>query len=398
MVPEKQAESLLEGLVAIPSLSGQETQASNWLVGEMDRLGYERAYVDEAGNAVGEIGPKDAKKCIVLLGHIDTVPGRIPVQRIEKPDGACLYGRGTVDAKGPLANFVLSGANARQKQPRGVRLLVVGAVEEEAATSKGARSIRDRLDGSSQSRPLYCVIGEPSGAFTINRGYRGRVIIRLKGLQPTAHNAGPSREIAELAADYWQWLSGILAIANRGKKRLFDQASPSLRELQTRLWKSESNQVECMIGIRLPLHFNLTALMQASQEWLAKQIGTSGGQSMPAVGPDNPQSFLLANPTMKIHVSFSGVEPAWQTPKRNHLCRSLQGAIRKETGYKARFSVKTGTCDMNVLGPAWECPMVAYGPGDSLLDHTPEEHISLQEFHASNRILTQALQELYSCI
>jgi len=42
--------------------------------------------------------------------------------------------------------------------------------------------------------------------------------------------------------------------------------------------------------------------------------------------------------------------------------------------------------------------MVAYGPGDSLLDHTPEEYISFTEFHASTRILTRALRTLYATL
>ena len=49
---------------------------------------------------------------IVLLGHIDTVPGEIPV-RVE--DGV-LHGRGSVDAKGPLATFVAAAAEATGDQ------------------------------------------------------------------------------------------------------------------------------------------------------------------------------------------------------------------------------------------------------------------------------------------
>src|SRR5947207_10534452 len=93
------AVELVRGLVAIKSLSRQEAEASKWLADQMQRIGYERAFVDEAGNAVGELGDPSAARTIVLLGHIDTVPGNIPV-RIE---GDLLYGRGSVDAKGPLA-------------------------------------------------------------------------------------------------------------------------------------------------------------------------------------------------------------------------------------------------------------------------------------------------------
>src|SRR5436305_964923 len=119
---------LVRGLVEIPSVSRQEGEAVEWLVARMAERGF-RASVDDAGNALGEIGA--GPRHVVLLGHIDTVPGEIPV-RIE--DGE-LVGRGAVDAKGPLAAFV---AAATERVP-GVRVTVIGAVEEESPTSKGAR-------------------------------------------------------------------------------------------------------------------------------------------------------------------------------------------------------------------------------------------------------------------
>src|SRR4030095_8874960 len=108
-----------------------------------------RASIDEAGNACGERGEPDAPHTLVLLGHIDTVPGEIQV-RVE--DGK-LYGRGSVDAKGSLCAFTDAAANAMI--PSAWRVIVVGAVEEETATSKGAHFVRDSL------RPDMCIIGEP---------------------------------------------------------------------------------------------------------------------------------------------------------------------------------------------------------------------------------------------
>ena len=60
--------------------------------------------------------------------------------------------------------------------------------------------------------------------------------------------------------------------------------------------------------------------------------------------------------------------------KSNPLVASFLRSIRREDG-NPRFKLKTGTSDMNVVGPVWDCPMLAYGPGDSSLDHTPEEHV-----------------------
>ena len=82
----EQAIELVRGLVAIPSLSRHEGAAARWLAGQMAAAGYDRAFVDEAGNAVGELGAPDAPRVIVLLGHIDTVPGNIPVRIAPSPE------------------------------------------------------------------------------------------------------------------------------------------------------------------------------------------------------------------------------------------------------------------------------------------------------------------------
>jgi LysW-gamma-L-lysine carboxypeptidase len=49
---------------------------------------------------------------------------------------------------------------------------------------------------------------------------------------------------------------------------------------------------------------------------------------------------------------------------------------------------------MNTVGPIWGCPVVAYGPGDSDLDHTPGENIVIPEYERSIEILTGVLQAL----
>ena len=186
---------LLHSLLEIPSLSGQEAAASAFLAGWMAEHGMQ-AFVDAAGNAVGILdgGPGvdgQAPQDIVLLGHIDTVGGDVPV-RIE--DGK-LYGRGAVDAKGPLAAFAAAAAQVGP-QP-GWRIIVVGAVEEEAATSKGARF------AATQYRPALCVIGEPSGWNRVTLGYKGRLLAHVTVQQAMAHTAGPDASVCEVAVDLW---------------------------------------------------------------------------------------------------------------------------------------------------------------------------------------------------
>jgi LysW-gamma-L-lysine carboxypeptidase len=48
---------------------------------------------------------------------------------------------------------------------------------------------------------------------------------------------------------------------------------------------------------------------------------------------------------------------------------------------------------MNLVAPVWQCPTLAYGPGDSALDHTPQEHILVSEYQRAVRILAKVLQD-----
>ena len=49
---------------------------------------------------------------------------------------------------------------------------------------------------------------------------------------------------------------------------------------------------------------------------------------------------------------------------------------------------------MNIVGPAWGCPIVAYGPGDSQLDHTPDERIVIEEYLQAIEILQTVLETI----
>jgi [amino group carrier protein]-lysine/ornithine hydrolase len=390
------AVSLLEGLVGIPSPSRHEARASHWLAGQMRALGFDRAGVDEAGNAVGEIGPPDARRTVVLLGHIDTVAGTIPVRIESTADGDVLYGRGSVDAKGPLATFVTAAARAgsRWAQDANLRVVVVGAVEEEAATSKGARFIAARFDGSAEPVPAACVIGEPSHWHRVTLGYKGRLLLDLLATQPMAHTAGPDASVASVVVDLWNWVTAHAAHINTGRDRPFDQLSPSLRRFITATTETMNDTVDAQVAWRLPMGLDAPELMAALVAW--------GAGHLHAPLPSFDATDVIAGRPVTLHggrtqltLQFRGWEPAWRADRQNALVRSFLTAIRSvDATAQPGFLVKTGTSDMNVVGPLWQCPIVAYGPGDSALDHTPHEHVSLDEYWRAITVMEAMLRTL----
>jgi len=342
----------------IYSPSYKEQAVAEFLVTQMRELGFREAYVDAAGNAVGEIGANatQASKTIVLLGHIDTVEGFIPVRIAE--DGDTIYGRGSADAKGPFGSFLL-GAAALINQPEllaGKRIVVVGAVEEEAASSKGARYAQH------QYKPDCCIIGEPSGWNYITLGYKGRLLVDYSLSRDTKHTAADGPSVCEEAVDFWNKLKAYSVEFNEGKK-VFETIQPSLRQFNSEA-DGFQETARFRLGLRLPLGFPMKELKALLEEWRGDAA-----------------------------LELSGEEVAVRGEKNTPLVRAFLSAIRAEGGQPG-FKVKTGTCDMNVLGPAWGCPILAYGPGDSSLDHTPNEHASLAEFERGVRVISRVLAEL----
>jgi [amino group carrier protein]-lysine/ornithine hydrolase len=382
VIDRASAIELLRGLVAIRSLSHHESEAAHWLVAEMKRASYERAFVDEAGNAVGELGAPDAARTIVLLGHIDTVPGDIPVRIEAAAAGEVLYGRGSVDAKGPLATFVAAAArlDAAWARDANIRVVVVGAVEEEAATSKGARFIAARFNGRREPIPDACVIGEPSHWHRVTLGYKGRLLLDLTADQAMAHTAGPDASLASVVVDIWNWVAAHASALNATREKAFDQLSPSLRGFITSTNADMHDRVDAQIAWRLPLGFDIDGFVAELLRWTSTHIGSSAPSVAPlaAIGGEHVR---MAGQRTTVEFRFRGWEQPWRAERNNPLVRSFLSAVRAaDTNLQPSFVFKTGTSDMNVVGPVWGCPIVAYGPGDSALDHTPTEHLSLDEY------------------
>jgi len=85
--------------------------------------------------------------------------------------------------------------------------------------------------------------------------------------------------------------------------------------------------------------------------------------------------------------------PAWACEKNTQLVRSFLSGIRSQVG-EPRFVYKTGTADLNIVAPAWKCPAVVYGPGDSALDHAPDEHIEFADYARAVAVLSDVLGRL----
>ena len=354
--------SLLQYMLTIPSYSRQESALAHYLVEQAQLLGL-HSYVDDVGNWIASTHPFEeytGPQPIILLGHMDTVSGYIPV-RIQ--DGV-LFGRGAVDAKGPLAVFLCAiGRLARSTHASSFQhpIVVIGAVEEESATSRGARAVVERY------QPFACVIGEPSGSQAVTIGYKGRLLLDYCITRPSHHSAGSQQNANEVAVMFWNRVYQHAVEYNKqnAANSTFAALMPSLRSISTNQDGFE-DQAQLRIGFRLPPGYDIAALRAQLELWADED---------------------------EAHIIFSGEEMAFQTMRTTPISRAFISAIRTIGGQPV-FKHKTGTSDMNVVGPTWGQNIVAYGPGDSHLDHTPQEHIPITEYKQAIDILELVLKEL----
>jgi [amino group carrier protein]-lysine/ornithine hydrolase len=349
-------EELLIQTVSIPSVSGSEAQVAQCLVGAMREMGFSSAHLDEAGNGVGARGTGPVQ--VVLLGHIDTVPGDIPV-RLE--DGK-LYGRGSVDAKGSFCTFVAAVSKLSSAALEKATFTCIGAVEEEAPSSKGANFVKTRYS------PDFVLIGEPSGWDALTLGYKGRLVVHTTVEKDNFHSAGEGRSSGDLLIDFIS---------------------------SARIWADAWNAAQGEVGIFFQVQLTVQNLETHSDGLVQGSSATLGLRLPPALSPLEAESLLteVGKGLEGLTLEFGGYETPYRGEKDNALTRALRVAIRSSGG-NPRFKLKTGTSDMNVVAEHWTGPMVAYGPGDSSLDHTPNEHLELAEFERAVGVLTEALERL----
>lgn len=341
---DEDARELLTDLVKIPSPTGEEDACADRLVAFFERHGRE-AFRDAVGNVRAP-----ADDSVLLTSHIDTVPGDIPV-RAETDDGTeVLWGRGSVDAKGPLAAMAVATVRT------GVSF--VGVVGEEI-DSTGARHLVETRDA-----PDTVVNGEPSGWDGITLGYRGLLAGTYVATSESGHTSRPENNAIEDAMEWWNRVHRTVADDSEEWTPVFERVTPKPIDIEGGT-SEDGLSVEATMDVQFRVPPQLT--VDEVREMADGELNGGTVRWYDEVSP------VMTNP-------------------RTPLASAFRGAIRRAGG-EPRLLRKTGTSDMNVY-QAWDCPMVTYGPGNSDLDHAPDERLSLPEFDRSVAVLQDGVSRL----
>lgn len=361
----------LQNLVRAKGLSGKEEPAANLIENEMKTLGYDEVRTDRFGNVIGVIGDRSPK--VMLEGHMDTVEeGDLtnwdyPPFSAEIHDGN-MYGRGTVDMKGPLSSMIYGAINARDSiREANAGVMVACVVHEE--TMEGA-AIEQLISRSTV--PDIVVLGEPSG-LNICIGHRGRAVFDVQVKGETAHASMP-----HLGKNAVLDLIDVIEVL-RNKELGTDPAlgDETLALIDVSCKPGDGPIIPDQATARLDFRIGRNTTEEDLTKWIQKAIDEVSGVKGKA---ELMEKILRCYTGEELSARF--FFPAWYLADEKIVDR-----MKTSLSFISGVEVTTwefSTDGVYTAGRA-DIPSVGFGPGEESLAHQPNEHLSLEELELATR-------------
>lgn len=358
---EEEVQLLLDTL-KIYSPSENEGELASFLLKKMrDELGFQKTRLDSAGNVIGEAG--EGKTHVLLCGHMDTVPGELPV----KLEGGRLFGRGAVDAKSALCAMVVAASRLKSKR---LKVTFAGATREEG-DSLGIETVIGT--GGDYD---FAILGEPAGASRVTVGYRGRIEMQVITATSGGHAASPwaHPSAVEEALRLLERIKGYEKAHTQGENH-FRSLSVALTLINGGNYSNVMPTSCAMtLDVRVPVGMRCEAVM-SDIKGIAERYERERG-------------------VVRVELSFEKPTQPYESDSNSLIVRSFQRSIIKNLGEKPALTHKTGTGDMNTLAERMKIPCATYGPGDSRLAHTDREYVDVKDYLDSIKVLTGVFTEL----
>ncbi len=357
----------LREIIALPSPSGEEGRAAARAVEEMKSLGFDRAFVDGIGNAVGVIG--SGRPAILFDAHLDTVSIRERERWEFDPylgrfDGERVYGRGAAENKGALAAIIYGVRAMREAGILPGTVYVTGTAFEEDCDGLGLWYALARTG----LEPDAVVIGKFS-ELKIMRGQRGRMEITITVPGRTCHASTPEQGANAIYAAL-PLLAGIEKLNRRLKKDRF-LGKGTVAATQVTVKSPGFNRLPEELTVSVDRRLTAGEDRELALAQLAALPGAAG-TAIAVRTYEKPASTGLVERVEKYF-------PGWSVPAGARVIRAAAGAFRAATGRRPvidRWTVSSnGVASGGLLG----IPTVGFGPGEARYIHGYEDRVAVAD-------------------
>jgi len=370
-------------LVQTPSRSGEEGDVAVLIRDEMGRLGFDEAWIDEAGNAVGRLdgGPGTP---LMFNGHMDHVdagdPGHWPYPPFggEIHDGD-LWGRGTADMKGALAAMVYAVGLVKKLGTAPPGHLYVSAVVQEEVGGLGARHIAATLP------PMYVVVGEASGN-QLRRGHRGRVELLARFEGRSVHASMPDLGVNPhfSVARFLQGLRELpmLSVPDYGASTV----APTLVGSEPRGANITPSIIRLTLDWRNVPGEDPPAILGKLQDLLDRSL-EPGCLGVIETGSRELESYT------GLRMRYDDAFASFSTPLDHPWLVTARRTLEATLGRPVEVGVWRFATDGGYMAAAGST-ILGLGPGDDTLAHTVEERLPVDQLlEATVAYMALALQD-----
>ncbi|PLX15769.1 MAG: YgeY family selenium metabolism-linked hydrolase [Candidatus Muiribacterium halophilum] len=368
---------LVQKMIQTKSYSKQEEDQVKLLVKTMQNLGYDEAFTDALGNAIGKIGNGD--KVIFYDGHIDTVEVVDPANWQYPPFDAeihdnKIYGRGTVDEKSGVACMIYAGKIMKELGLLdGYTLYVIGSVMEEDCDGYCHIHIHDH----EKIEADYAVLAEPTN-MDVYRGHRGRMemIVKVKG--KAAHGAHCDRGDNAI----YKMASLVKEIEELHKRLKVDDF---LGKGSITISKIESTAPsQCSVSDSCTIYLDRRLTVGETKESAVQEI-----KDLPSYEKIGAKVEVLEY-DQKAWTGFRARQeayfPTWVLPEKHELVQAAKKAAdmfnKKETKISRWVFSTNGVATMG----RYNIPTIGFAPGREELAHSIEEYVEIDELITATQI------------
>jgi len=334
------------------------SEMRNLLVETLDDRGADPA-VDDAGNTLAtREGDADGPH-LVLNTHIDTVPPHVPFER----DGDVVRGRGSCDAKGPLAALLTAFFGADVEAGK----LTLAITPDEEVYSTGAAALDLGADGY--------IVGEPTGLDVCNAA-KGRFegTVTIEGI--AAHAAEPASGANAIRA-----ASPVLQAIESYDETVGPPEHDSLGRPTLEPTIIEGGEATNQIPAECRITVDRRSVPPETQQGFREQLEAHLQSWM-------PESLSLSFEYTERETPFL---EAFATPADSDVVAAMQDA---GAGEVRPFGAATEASYF-----AQHAPTVVFGPGvladdEGAVAHAEREYVRRSDVERAGEIVTAAVEQL----
>jgi acetylornithine deacetylase/succinyl-diaminopimelate desuccinylase family protein len=352
---------VLEEMVSIPSIVGEEGPLAEYLKARLEELGLKprlQRVEGERFNVIASHRFSDSGRLLMYNGHLDTVPvceGWTLDPFRPTVRGEALYGLGSMDMKAGIACILahLKAIMDAEIPLKGI-IAFTGVVDEEGH-SKGARA----LLRSEMAKADAVVIGEPYtgiGDRAVPLGITGKLLYELRVRGRAAHGFSPS-----LGVNAIEEAARILVSLDRLELR----SHPRFGVGNTCTLKIEGGYRVYSVVVPDLCRVEVNRLLVPGES------STTAIQDM---------RRLIDSLGLKAEVDVELKPPYYEPFEMDGdlpIVKIFSEAFREVHGRDPEFQYAKSITDGNVFMGEGGIPTIHYGPGGSGA-HQPDEHVDLR--------------------